>query len=72
MRDKHAIVWGASGGIGRALIDVLTVSGDYALIHAGSRKPLSSSSDIVRPFTFDLHDEGSIAIAAEPRRAPGG
>ncbi len=56
----RAIVWGASGGIGAALVEALVSSGDYAEIHAGSRDGKSLDPDIVRPFAFDLLDESSI------------
>lgn len=62
---QTAVVWGASGGIGRALVEALQASSRYAVIHAGSRAAVPAASDIVRPFAFDLGDESSIAAAAE-------
>jgi NAD(P)-dependent dehydrogenase (short-subunit alcohol dehydrogenase family) len=64
MSDQIAAVWGASGGIGQALVDVLASSGDYRLVHAGCRNPVAPVSNIVKPFIFDLLDEFSIATAA--------
>lgn len=64
MSNQHAVVWGASGGVGRAVVEALQASGEYAVIHAGSRALLAPVSDVVRPFTFDLDDERSIAAAA--------
>ena len=68
---RHAVVWGASGGIGRALVEALASSGNYAVVHAGSRTKLGSASGIVRPFTFDLLDEASIASSASIVAAAG-
>lgn len=64
MSNRRAVVWGASGGIGLAVVQALEASGDYGVIHAGSRTPIVPASDVVRPFTFDLLDEASIAAAA--------
>ena len=64
MSDRCAAVWGACGGIGRALVNALASSGDYRLVHAGCRNPVAPMSNIVKPFTFDLLDESSIAAAA--------
>lgn len=71
MIDRHAAVWGASGGIGRAVVEALVASGEYAVIHAGSRAVVSPVSCIVLPFTFDLSDEASIAAAAAAVAATG-
>lgn len=62
---------GASGGIGRALVDELESSGYYATIHAGSRAPFAPQGDNVRPFAFDLLDEASIAAGASAVTAAG-
>ena len=62
---RHAVVWGASGGIGRALVEGLVASSAYDIVHAGSRTPIGSASDRIRPFAFDLTDEASIRSAAE-------
>ena len=71
IHGRHAVVWGASGGIGRALVDALASTGNYAVIHAGSRTNIIPASNIVRPFTFDLLDEASIAEAASAVAAAG-
>ncbi len=67
MSDRRVVVWGASGGIGRALVDALAASGNYAVVDAGSRTPIEPVSDVVHPFAFDLLDEGSLGAAAEDR-----
>lgn len=61
--SHRAVIWGASGGIGGALVTALAASGKFAAIHAGSRTPIAASR-VVRPFAFDLDDEASIAAAA--------
>ena len=71
MSTRRAVVWGASGGIGHALVDALASSGDYAMIHAGSRKGNAAQAMPVRPFAFDLRDETSIASAAQAIVAEG-
>lgn len=59
----RAVVFGASGGIGTALVDQLSVDGRYSRIDAGSRSA-TSLPEHVSPFAFDLSDEASIAAAA--------
>lgn len=53
-RDCSAVVIGASGGLGSALVRALEASGRYAAVHALSRTVTG----------FDLEDEASIAAAA--------
>ena len=71
IHDRHAVVWGASGGIGSALVDALASSGNYAMIHAGSRTNVVTASNVIRPFTFDLLDEASIIAASSTVAAAG-
>jgi NAD(P)-dependent dehydrogenase (short-subunit alcohol dehydrogenase family) len=67
-RPQVAAVFGASGGIGAALVEALGAGG-ARLIHAGSRRLPAAAKPSVRPFAFDLEDEASIAAAAETMRA---
>lgn len=60
---RVAAVFGASGGIGRALCEALAAGGTE-VIHAGSRSGVSPEGGRIRPFAFDLKDEASIAAAA--------
>ena len=61
-----AAVFGAGGGIGRALVEALEQDSRCAAVHAGSRKPsVTACGPKVSPFTFELGDEASIAAASE-------
>lgn len=64
---RSAAVFGASGGIGRALCERLAAHGTK-LVHAGSRGGTQPAGAGFRPFAFDLTDEASIAAAAETMR----
>lgn len=64
---RSACVFGASGGIGRALCERLAARGTR-VIHAGSRAGAGPKGAAFRPFAFDLADEASIAAAAEAMR----
>ncbi|KQM21108.1 hypothetical protein ASE49_15470 [Novosphingobium sp. Leaf2] len=63
MAGKRAIVWGATGGVGDALVAALVKTGHYDVVHAGSRAGRATGGGIVRPFAFDLLDEASIGAA---------
>lgn len=64
---RSAAVFGASGGIGRALCEALAAHGTQ-IIHAGSRGGTQPEGAGFRPFAFDLTDEASIADAAQAMR----
>lgn len=55
-------VFGASGGIGAALVSQLAARSDVAEVHALARRPLETAPKI-HSHTFDLADEASIAAA---------
>jgi len=61
---QAAAVFGASGGIGRALCDALAAGGTRK-IYAGSRSGEGPAGAAICPFAFDLADEASIASAAK-------
>ena len=61
----RAAVFGASGGIGAAFVDLLAADPRCAAVHAGSRRPAPHPSDKVSAFAFDLTEQQSIAYAAE-------
>lgn len=54
MTDQAAVVIGASGGIGSAMVEALRASGRYATVHALSRSGTG----------LDLTDEAAVAEAA--------
>lgn len=64
---RTAAVFGASGGIGRALCDALAARGTQ-VIYAGSRRGDQPTGGAIQPFSFDLKDEPSIAAAAAMMR----
>lgn len=64
-----AVVFGASGGIGRAFVDALVADPVVATVTAVSRRPAEWASPRVLPLVADLLDEASIAAAAEACRA---
>ncbi len=65
MTNQRAVIFGASGGIGRALAEQLALSGNYREIFAGGRSLPTFASTAIQPFTFDLLDEATIARAAQ-------
>jgi NAD(P)-dependent dehydrogenase (short-subunit alcohol dehydrogenase family) len=58
-----ACVFGASGGIGAAFVELLATDPGVKMVYAGARKPIAAT-DKIQPFAFDLTDEASIARAA--------
>ncbi|KPF65460.1 SDR family NAD(P)-dependent oxidoreductase [Porphyrobacter sp. AAP60] len=65
---RKAAVFGASGGIGRALCEALA-EGGCETIYAGSRSGEGPEGGAIRPFAFDLASEASIAAAADVMRS---
>lgn len=61
----RVVIVGASGGIGKALIEALVVSEQVSHIHALSRQGVSHPSSKVANLTFDFTDEPSIIAAAQ-------
>ena len=61
----RAAVFGASGGIGEALVAGLRARNPACRIYAGSRHPKPAGDPQVTPFAFDLRDAASIGAAAQ-------
>ena len=62
--NYRAAVFGASGGIGAALVALLQTDERCAAIHAGARATPKPGAKLL-PFAFDLEDEHSIAAAVQ-------
>lgn len=67
---KACAVFGASGGIGSALVHALAAREDVALIHAGSRRGAVPVGAKIRPFRFDPEDEAGLMDAVAALGAP--
>jgi len=63
--DCSVAVIGASGGIGRAFVELLAADTAVARVHAFSRSPASFEDSAVRSSVLDLTDEASVKQAAE-------
>jgi len=61
----RAAVFGASGGIGRALVNALAGDERCGSIFALSRSPAPAMAPRTRSLRFDLLDDGSIKAAAD-------
>jgi NAD(P)-dependent dehydrogenase (short-subunit alcohol dehydrogenase family) len=59
-----AVVFGAGGGIGRAVVHAIAARRAGAAVYAGTRQGEDLAQNGAIPFAFDLNDEGSIAAAA--------
>lgn len=70
MTGLRCAVFGASGGIGAALVQALAARADVAQVHAGSRHGAGPDQAKVRAFAFDSQDETSIAAACAGIGAP--
>ena len=62
---KTAVVIGATGGIGRALVLGLAASGAYERVVALARQPLDGLPSDVETGHIDLLDEATIVLAAD-------
>ena len=69
MVDATAVVIGAGGGIGSALVEALAASGRYTRVHALSRSPRLDEGLIAGGF-IDVTDEASIQHAAKQFGSP--
>lgn len=67
---RNVVVFGASGGIGGALVVQLATDPSVARIHAASRRAIDYSDSKIIPLSFDLSDESTIADAAATVGAP--
>jgi NAD(P)-dependent dehydrogenase (short-subunit alcohol dehydrogenase family) len=65
MGAKHALVVGSNGGIGKALVRALLLSGDYSKIFAASRRPDDPADARIAPLAIDLLEEPTLAAAAK-------
>ncbi|MEM9573292.1 MAG: SDR family NAD(P)-dependent oxidoreductase [Pseudomonadota bacterium] len=61
----RAVIIGASGGIGRAVVEALIARADVDAIYSFSRTPTEWAHAKVRSAPLDLLDEASIAAAAK-------
>ena len=66
----HAVVIGASGGIGGALVEALLARNDVAAVTALSRRPAGALPARATGGHIDLLDEASVARAAQACREP--
>jgi len=62
--EQRICVFGASGGIGSALCELLAQSDRVTRIYAGARSAVRLKHDKISTFAFDLRNERSIASAA--------
>lgn len=67
----RAVLFGASGGVGGAMLRTLSADPRCAVVYAGARRPIANAGSKTRAFLFDLNEETSIAAAAETTAADG-
>ena len=70
-RIQSAAVFGASGGIGGALVTALLAKADVERVYAVARHTIDAIDTRVRPLTFDLTDPASIADTGKQIGADG-
>jgi len=63
--QSNVAVIGASGGLGRAFVEILAADANIGTLHACARSPVRWSMPAVHGHRLDLDDEDSIAAAAE-------
>ncbi len=63
-KGAEAVIVGATGGIGEALLALLAEDSRIGLIHAWSRQQVRSTNPKIVPAAVDITDEASIAKAA--------
>lgn len=68
--DYTAAVFGASGGIGSALVAQLAADPRCVIVRAGSRAAGPTGNEKILPFAFDIADPASIARAGEAVGTP--
>ncbi|MGB0843419.1 MAG: SDR family NAD(P)-dependent oxidoreductase, partial [Alphaproteobacteria bacterium] len=68
---KIALI-GATGGIGRAMLEYLSQNHNVSKIYALSRNPALSSLDKVQTLKLDFQDEDTVKNAANVIKADGG
>ena len=68
---SRAALFGANGGIGRALAEQLCADPDYSEVWLGARHQPIVAARAARPFGFDSDDEASLAAAAHQIGAGG-
>ena len=64
-QERHALVVGASGGIGAALVAELVRRDPGLQVFAASRSGKTPAGERITPLALDVCDEGSLARAAE-------
>ena len=67
---KRCAVFGASGGIGAALVRQLAARDDVAVVFAGSRSGAVPMGRRIDPFRFDAMDEAGLAEVVAELGAP--
>ena len=69
-QGRSALIVGANGGIGRALLEQVTAHSAYQTVHAWSRAPARAVPRGAIYARVDITDESSIALAAEALPSP--
>lgn len=66
---SSAIVFGASGGIGRALVEQLALSGSFATVYAAARTEVTYADPRISALHVDLTNETTLRDAARATMA---